>query len=405
MALQREDQRSCRRPGRLPVNTEDVHGNQPVRAQSGAGSRLVSVHEGLALPIKIVAPRQQMRLLIEDVRHVTALISGWLATVDLGLQQRYARMGYTSGPQAQILAMGTDALSNRSREAATSTPPDHVPAPVRQSAVAEAMASWRRHAYYAGEALRESTSAMSANLRPAMRTLQHTAIGGLHHLQAHIARVEGRTSGGEEDHLGEAARRRRALGENLPPEFTESFRLLASTVQHLTQKQALKTILVMGAYRGDGRTTTVAHLGIALAGLGKRVVVVEGDVRRPGLGRLLLGTEGEQQAAARSGSVGLVHDTDIPRLGVVLQAALGGVAAGPAGLEQVLASLRPTTDYIILDSPPCLTYADAFFLAPLADGIIYVVRRRSQDISAQRNVQARLMRLGANVLGMVFNER
>jgi polysaccharide biosynthesis transport protein len=73
-------------------------------------------------------------------------------------------------------------------------------------------------------------------------------------------------------------------------------------------------------------------------------------------------------------------------------------------LTALLAELRPLADFIILDSPPCLAWSDAFFLAPLADSVLYVVRRRKQNVDAQRNIQVQLAGMGVNVLGVVYNE-
>lgn len=197
-----------------------------------------------------------------------------------------------------------------------------------------------------------------------------------------------------------------------PADFAESFRLLALTVERLNELGKLKTILVMGAYPGDGRTTTVNHLGLALAEMGRRVILVEADGQQAGLSRLL-SADGNRPATASPPapaeqfflSPELVHETTNPHLGLVRHSSLGLAEAEPTAWEALLARLRPAADYIILDSPPCLKNADAFFLAPIVDGVIYVVRRRAQDVEAQRTIQARLTRLGATVLGVVFNER
>jgi Mrp family chromosome partitioning ATPase len=202
-----------------------------------------------------------------------------------------------------------------------------------------------------------------------------------------------------------AADRQRAADRRVKPAFAESFRLLAGTLRQLAEAQPLQTVLVMGAYAGDGRTLTVANLGRALAEAGERVLLVEADQRRPALRRHFVTARAEAPEAGADRSPIVIMPTSVPNLDLVTCAATPKGEGDPAALERALAALRPQCDYIVVDSPPCLRYADAFLYAPLVDGVLYVVRRRGQDVAAQRDAQARLARLGARVLGVVFNER
>lgn len=176
----------------------------------------------------------------------------------------------------------------------------------------------------------------------------------------------------------------------------------------------LRTLLVMSAYRGDGRTTTVLNLGIALAEGGGSVLLADADLRHPDLGQLL-GAETAVYPLQQLLTDGQVSpDLDRP---IGLSTSVANIRVLPAepvprgqpipplsSLMEHL-SVENGTDYIILDSPACLQYADAFQLAPLVDGVIYVIRKRRQDHEAQRRVRAQLDRVGANLLGLVFNQK
>ena len=70
----------------------------------------------------------------------------------------------------------------------------------------------------------------------------------------------------------------------------------------------------------------------------------------------------------------------------------------------VMAELSEEADYVLIDSPPCVLYSDAFLLAPLTDGVLYVVRSGSQDKASQRRVQRQLQQAKARMLGVVFND-
>ena len=73
-------------------------------------------------------------------------------------------------------------------------------------------------------------------------------------------------------------------------------------------------------------------------------------------------------------------------------------------MKAVVAELAEDADYVLIDSPPCQLYSDAFLLAPLTDGVLYVVRAGSQDKAAQRRVQRQLQQAKARMLGVVFND-
>lgn len=217
--------------------------------------------------------------------------------------------------------------------------------------------------------------------------------------------------------------------------FSEAYRMLALSIARLDETRPMRTIIVMGAYPGDGRTTTVANLGIALAELGKRVLVVESDARAPQLASFL-GVPSQPQAVPRNAlsvlatrfdglllvrPVWAANDSPPPEPRLMAKLLKRGRAKGDGDEQLVLPALRTVrafvesrschgspsdsvADFVILDSPPCLRYSDAFFLARETDGVLYVVRRRRQDVQAQRAIQAQLRTIGANIIGAVYNE-
>jgi Mrp family chromosome partitioning ATPase len=186
-------------------------------------------------------------------------------------------------------------------------------------------------------------------------------------------------------------------------DFEEALRLLALNVCNRAKTQQLQTILVMGAYPGDGRTTVVGNLGLALASLGSRVIVIASDFRKLDLPDLLRVEFAEpEDGHLPPAQVAASYKTGMTVVRLTSPANEGGDKS--ALLTALLAELRPLADFIILDSPPCLAWSDAFFLAPLADSVLYVVRRRKQNVDAQRNIQVQLAGMGVNVLGVVYNE-
>ncbi len=208
----------------------------------------------------------------------------------------------------------------------------------------------------------------------------------------------------------------------------ESFRTLRSTLQYFNVDGDLRKILVTSGLPLEGKTVTTVNLGIALAMSGKRVIILEADLRRPmvhkylgldnekGLSNLLAGTSsvpGVMQlvamdplipARARRGENGQ------PPL--VLRKNLYCITSGPlppnptellqsSRMEDVISELEGLADYVLIDTPPVLPVSDAVALAPRTDAVILVARLHSSTRGELEGVREVLDRTGARVIGVV----
>lgn len=172
-----------------------------------------------------------------------------------------------------------------------------------------------------------------------------------------------------------------------------------------------QTLVVTSPGPQCGKTTTTANLGISLAEGGRRILLVDGDVRKPTLPKLfgidnscglfnLL--EGEQNIDPHE----LILAT--PFAGVYILP--GGVAKGSVvkllhsdTLRLILGTLRPEFNFILMDAPPLLGLADARILSRLADGVILVChagRTRFQDLQEARK---QLLEDGTHIVGTILN--
>ena len=187
-----------------------------------------------------------------------------------------------------------------------------------------------------------------------------------------------------------------------PPQddFGMAFKMLALEVNRMAKESKTHTILVTSAYPGDGKTLIVASLGIALADLGMRVTLVEASRDSTTLVEQV--TAGKDVDHLTLGSDGSI--APIAGLMVIPGPALPQQHPDPEEMRLMLGALQKNADVVLLDSVACLVAPDAYVLAPLADGVLYVVRRRQQDVVSQQSVIARLERFGARMLGALYNE-
>ena len=203
--------------------------------------------------------------------------------------------------------------------------------------------------------------------------------------------------------------------ETLNTHFAEAYRSLRANISFSSIDQQVRTIVVTSAAPREGKTTTVINLGIIMAQAGPRVLIVDADFRRPSLHHIFGFLPNGRKVLPGLSNL-IVGNSRLQD--VVLPSGFARVALVPAGIvppnpnellsskrmKSVIEDLAEQADIVLFDSPPCLLYSDAFLLAPLTDGVLYVVRAGSQDKGAQRRVQRQLQQAKARMLGVVFND-
>lgn len=190
-------------------------------------------------------------------------------------------------------------------------------------------------------------------------------------------------------------------GRGRNAEFKVAFKLLALEVNRAVEEQRARSILVTSAYPGEGKTTVVAGLALALADLGLRVTVLEATRESRELLDALTSTEWAGEPSLPSPDRTIVA---APGLTVYPGWALPETHPDPEELTVLLNRLLPACDIVLIDSTACTVAPDAYMLAPAADAVLYLIRKRQQDVVEQRSVIARLRRFGAHLLGAVYNE-
>lgn len=184
----------------------------------------------------------------------------------------------------------------------------------------------------------------------------------------------------------------------------EQFRVLYQRVLRLAARRPLRVLAVTSAGRREGRTTTAANLALTAAREGRAVVLVEADLRRPTLGRLLglAPRPGVAEVLAGRAELGQA----VTRLGP-LALLLAGEGADPGALlrgptaSALADQLRAAYDLVVLDAPPALAFSDGDRLSGDADAALLVVRAGT---TPRQVVRLALDALGDRAAGVVLND-
>jgi capsular exopolysaccharide synthesis family protein len=173
-------------------------------------------------------------------------------------------------------------------------------------------------------------------------------------------------------------------------------------------------IVLSSAAPEEGKTTVVSNLAIALAEIRQRVLLIDGDMRKPRLHKVFFVDNDSgmvdilrQTEPFETSLNGLARRTEIPNLWVLPSgpAEHGDTALlHSARLRELIQQVRKDYDTILIDTPPMLTMADARVIGRVADAVILVVRANHTTTDAIKTASQRLGEDGTRVLGTVLND-
>lgn len=192
--------------------------------------------------------------------------------------------------------------------------------------------------------------------------------------------------------------------------FSESYRSVRTALQFSTERGVPKVLLITSTRPSEGKSTSALTLARNFAHLGKRVLLIEGDLRNPTLGHVMRLSTAIGLSNLLAGAAPLtqaVVKTDIELLDVILA---GPLPPDPTELlsGRKLVSLLMTSmeryDQIIIDGPPVLGIADAPLLASVAVGTLLVVHSGQTQITAAQQAVKRLRASRARVIGCLLTQ-
>jgi non-specific protein-tyrosine kinase len=191
--------------------------------------------------------------------------------------------------------------------------------------------------------------------------------------------------------------------------ISEAYRTLRTNLDFASLDQALKSIIVTSAGVGEGKSTTLANLAVVSAQAGRKVILVDADLRRPTLHQLFdlsnevgLTTMVLDESTLASPPI---HETDIEGLSVLTSGPLPPNPAelmGSRRMTEVIVALAEWADQIFFDTPPVVAVTDAAVLATKVDGVLLVISAGKTRREYARTAVQRLEQVNARLVGTVL---
>ncbi|HYL05582.1 MAG TPA: polysaccharide biosynthesis tyrosine autokinase [Thermoanaerobaculia bacterium] len=191
-------------------------------------------------------------------------------------------------------------------------------------------------------------------------------------------------------------------------QISEAYRSLRTALL-LSSARELKVVAVTSAAAGEGKTATATNLAIVLAQLGRPVLIVDADLRKPRLHQVFKISNQAGLVSHLTSNVDadeIVHPTTIPNLWITPS---GPIAPNPSELLSSdrmfdwLRAARTRFEYIIIDTPPALAVTDATIVGVIADGVVLTLRSGKVTREEARLCRDRLRQADVRILGAVLN--
>ena len=205
------------------------------------------------------------------------------------------------------------------------------------------------------------------------------------------------------------AQRRMILGEHSPFLLQEAYKTLRTNIRFSLREEGCKKFCITSSVSGEGKSITLLNLAISFAQDGQRVLLVDADMRRPTMARLLV----EKAAPGLSTILAGMDDQGeairkemFPNLDIVFS---GEVPPNPSELlgsermKNFLEEMSKQYDYILVDTPPVSIVSDACIVANFLDGALLLARQGRTRKDAVRRAVNQLDLTGTKLLGFVLN--
>ena len=204
------------------------------------------------------------------------------------------------------------------------------------------------------------------------------------------------------------AERKLIVHEQPKSPTAEAYRTLRTNLQFAKVDGELKTIMFTSAGPGEGKSTTIANTAVALAQSGKKVILLDGDLRKPVLHKIF----GKQNHGLTNILVENLNITDqIQETGIENLRLLtsGPIPPNPSELmgsrkmSELLEVLKKEADIVLIDSPPVVAVTDASVLASQVDGVVAVLDSGTVRPEMAQRAKELITNANGTILGVILN--
>jgi len=190
--------------------------------------------------------------------------------------------------------------------------------------------------------------------------------------------------------------------------ISEAYRTLRTNIQFSSIDKEIRSIVVTSSGATEGKSTTATNIAASFSQMGKKVVIIDADMRRPRLAKIY-------DLANKEGlSTALFENDDIHKYVRKINGAhvvtSGPIPPNPAEMlssdrmANAIDKLKEVYDYIIVDSPPVSYVTDGAILSSICDGTLLVVAAGQTDQRQARVAKEQLNKVSANILGVVLTK-
>ncbi len=201
------------------------------------------------------------------------------------------------------------------------------------------------------------------------------------------------------------------VAKNRPLSFvSESFQKIVLNIEFLNVDEDHKILQFTSTEPSEGKSTTISNIAYLMAREGKKVLLIDLDLRKPKLNRVFDDTTSANLTdylAGKASVEDIIKKSDELGLDYIINKESSTAVINllkSQKLAQLLQTLKEKYDYILLDSPPVESLSDALYVAKLADGVIFVVGYGQAKKSNVKDAVESLKSYGANILGVILSQ-
>jgi polysaccharide biosynthesis transport protein len=199
------------------------------------------------------------------------------------------------------------------------------------------------------------------------------------------------------------------IEEGPDSQHAEAYRVLRTNLLFSRKDDKLNSIVVVSAGAGEGKSTTTLNLATVFAQSGHRVIVVDSDLRRPTLHKLLKVTNnlGLTNYLLKQNTLEqVIQTTSLPGLHLMASGKLPSSSMnilGSASMKEMVSELKSRYDFVFFDSPPIMGVSDASVLASEMEIVIQVIQYRRYPQPMNIRAKQLIQKVGGNLIGIVLN--